>query len=120
MRVTYVDTAFSGTTAATALDAQAGADEDRILKKIIVGKPTAAATIIVYTVGNAFTGATTNIAFKYTYPTFGAGTPASDQFDFGSVGGGGTPRNGLELQGGGSVTTSSAMQVSFFWDNPDA
>src|SRR6185369_14322882 len=103
MRVTYVDSAFSGSTAATPLDAQAGADDDRCLYKIFVGKPTAGATIIVYNVGNAYTGATTNIAFKYTYPTFGAGTPASDTFDFTSNSTSGSLKTGLELQGGGSV-----------------
>lgn len=121
-QVTYIDTAHSGTTPATVIDAQAGSDDDRVIKKIIVGKPTAAASLILYKINNAFTGATTNIAFKYTYPTFGAGTPATDVFDFTSpVGNGGsqTQVNGLVVNGG-SVTTSSAMQVSVLWDLTEA
>lgn len=120
MRVTYVDSAITSTTPATALDALAGADEDRILYKIIVGKPVAAATITVFNMSNALANNTTNIAFKYTFPTFGAGTPASDQIIFSTGGGRDVRRDGLNLPQGGSVATSSAMQVSFLWDNPDA
>lgn len=120
MRVTYLDTAVSGTTAATAVDAQAGSDDDRVLCKIMVGKPVAGASIVVYHNNNAYFGATTNIAFKYTYPTFAAGTPASDQFDFTSNSVKGSNVSGMILQGSGSFTTSSAMQVSLLWDNPEA
>ena len=119
MRVTYLDTAVSGTTAATAIDAQAGADEDRVVYRIIVGKPVAGASLVLYHPNNAYFGSTTNIAFKYTFPTFAAGTPASDQFDL-SVNMKGSGNTGLILQGGGSFTTSSAMQVSILWDNPEA
>lgn len=119
MRVTYFDTAQSTPAVAQAIDPQAGADDDRILKRIIVGKPTAGATIVVYSINNAVFGASTNIAFKYTYPTFGSGTPASDMINFTVEGGRQDGKNGLLLTGGGSFTTSSAMQVSFLWDNPD-
>lgn len=119
MRATYVDTAHTATAAATAIDSQAGTDADRVIRKILVGKPTAGATLTLYSEANAYTGATTNIAFKYTFPTFGAGTPASDVIDFGTVGGD-PKRNGLVLGQGGSITTSSAMQVTVLWDDPDA
>lgn len=121
MRATYFDTAQSTPAVAQQLDSTlaSGSDEDRVLRKIIVGKPVAGASIVVYNPNNAVFGSTANIAFKYTFPTFGAGTPASDQFEFGSVAGGTKGTDGLILPGGGSFTTSSAMQVTFLWDNPD-
>lgn len=105
---------------ATAIDSQALATDNRIIRKLIVGKPTAAGVITLYNDNNAVGGSTSNIAFQYTYPTFGAGTPASDQFDFsGGPGGGSKSENGLNLDGGGSITTSAAMAVTVLWENPD-
>lgn len=120
MKVTYVDSAMSSGTA-TQLDSvqTAGTGGDRVLRRIIVGKPVAAATITVYGTNNAVVGGTSDIVFKYTYPTFGAGTPASDQISFSSNSGGRSHGDdGMVLWGGGSVVTTSAMQVSFLWDDP--
>lgn len=118
MRVTYIDTAMSSGSS-TALDASAGPDDDRVLKRILIGKPTAAGTITVYSVNNAVVGSTSNIIFKYTYPTFGSGTPASDTLSFTSAVGATKGTDGMVIPGGGSLVTSSAMQVTFLWDNPD-
>ena len=121
MRVTYYDTAQSTPATATALDAQAGSDEDRILKKIIIGKPSSGAILVVYHPNNAVFGATTNIAFKHTFPTFSATNTNGISpvvIDF-TAGGGPSGTNGMVLSGGGSFTTDTAMQVTFLWTNPD-
>jgi hypothetical protein len=122
MRFTYFNTAQTSPASAQALDPQNGTDEDRVLRKIIVGAPVSAGTIIVYNTNNAVFNATTNIAYKHTFPTFSTTNTNGVSpvvIDFTAAGGkpGGT--NGLLLQNGGSFTTDQAMQVSFLWDNPD-
>lgn len=133
-KYTFVNTAHSATVNPTKLDANSvgdGSTQQRILKKLIVGKPTAGATLKVYAMDNAYfnestaTTTTTNqqVVFMYTYPgSFGAGTPASDQFEFTSPEGAAsqTAYNGLLIEEGGSIETSSAMQVTAVWDLPNA
>lgn len=107
-----------------------GSTQQRIIKKIIVGKPTAGKTITVYSMDNAYfhessaTTTSTNqqVVFSYTYPTFGAGTPASDQFDFTSPEGAASAAspNGLLVESGGAIETDAQMQVTVIWENPEA
>ncbi len=124
-RVTYVDTAHSATVNPTKVDANSvgdGSTQNRVVKKLIVGKPAAALNVILYHNDNAYFGATTNIAFKYTFPTFGAGTPATDVFDFTSPEGAASSDapNGLILYEGGSISTSAACQLTVLWESPEA
>lgn len=123
-QVTYSDAATSGTTPAIQVDANqaAGDSGDRVIKKIIVGKPVAGATLTVFSINNALANNTTQVIFKYTFPTFAAGAPASDQFNFvtGENAASHAQIDGLVLPGGGSFVTSSAMQVSVLWDLPEA
>lgn len=120
MKGLYVDAIISGTVAATPLDAQAGANDDRVLRKIVVGKPVAGASITVFSINNALATNTTQIALKYTFPTFSGGTPASDTITLTAGSGeGGSKRDGLLLNSG-SVATSSAMQVTFLYDDPSS
>jgi|SRR5882724_453820 len=123
-RLLYTDAATSGTTPAVAIDAgqAVGDDGDRVIKKIFVGKPVAGASLVVFNNNNALANNTTTIAFKYTYPTFGAGTPAVDNFTFtsGEQAASASQVDGMVLQGGGSIVTSSAMQVTVLWDLPEA
>lgn len=119
MKATYFNTSTSGTTPASVIDPQVQADENRVIKKIIVGKPTAGATLTLFSSNNALSNNTTNVVFSYTYPgSFGAGTPASDQFDFSpnSLGQQSAGNDGLTLGGGGCMAISSAMQVTVLWD----
>ena len=124
MKITYSDAVTNGAAAAVQVDAgqAVGDDGDRVIKKIFVGKPVAGASLIVFNSNNALGNATTNIAFKYTFPTFGAGTPAVDNFTFtlGENAGSQAAVDGMVLSGGGSFVTTSAMQVSVLWDLPEA
>src|SRR5438034_6462676 len=116
MRYTYFNTAQTSPAVAQALDPQAGSDDDRVLKKIIIGAPVSARSITVYNKTNAVFGASTDIAFKHTFPSFSTTnvnlTPV--QIDFTCEGGREKGANGLVLQGG-SFTTDQAMQVTFLW-----
>jgi hypothetical protein len=122
MKFTYLNTAQVTPATATAIDAQAGANDNRVLKKILVGNPVSGGNIVIFNLNNAVFGATTNIAYKHTFPTFSATntngvTPIV--IDFTGAGGPAKGTNGLILQGGGSVTTDQTMQVTLLWDNPD-
>jgi hypothetical protein len=123
-KVLYTDAATSGTSQAIQIDTNqaVGDDGDRIIKKIFVGKPVAGASITIFSINNALANNTTQIIFKYTYPTFGAGTPATDNFNFvtSEQAASATAYDGLICSAGGSIVTSSAMQVSVLWDLPEA
>lgn len=108
---------------AQALDPQAGASDNRILKKIIIGNPVAAGNIIVYNLNNAVFGATTNIAYKHTIPASFSTTNTNGVtpivIDLTAGGQTAGHQDGLQLDGGGSITTDQTMQVTFLWSNPD-
>ncbi|PWU05324.1 MAG: hypothetical protein C5B43_03500 [Verrucomicrobia bacterium] len=132
-QVTFINTQHSASTNPTKIDLNSAGDgstQQRIIKKIIVGKPTGGKTVKLYHMDNAYfnessaTNSLTNrqVAFMYTYPTFAAGTPATDTFDFTSPEGAAsaTAPNGLVLSEGGSMETDAAMQVTVIWENPEA
>lgn len=134
MKYTFVNTAHSSTVNPTLLDVNSkgdGSNQQRVIKKIIVGKPVAAATLKIYSMDNAYNGESTatttatnqQVVFMYTYPSsFGAGTPASDQFTFttGEQSASATGYDGMLVESGGAIETSSAMQVTVLWDIPEA
>lgn len=107
MPVLYLNSDNSGSLASNL----GNSGEDIRIMKMIVGAPTAAKNIYVFDINGAGAGDTANLKFKYTYPTFGAGKPASDTFSFGAA--------GLPLGNGGSVMTDGALQLTVVWDRAE-
>lgn len=107
MRATYIASSNTSTNG-TALGA---GDEDVRVFKILVGLPTDGSTVTVYTISNPVNGATTNIAYKLTQPTAGAGKDWQRNIDFGS--------EGLPLSTGGNVVIDGTNNVTVLWELAD-
>lgn len=109
MKVTYAASA-NATTNGVALGA---ADEDIRVYKVIVGLPVASGNIILYDKTIAYSGDTSNIAFKTTLPstiTYQYSYPVMREWDFGE--------KGLPLNGG-NLMIDQAMQVTVVWEPLD-
>lgn len=109
MKTTYI--ASSNT--ATNGDALGSGEQDVRLFKLVVGAPVSAGNITIYTISNPVNGATTNVAAKFTLPTFSTTNvnPGAYIFDFGP--------EGLPLGQGGNVIIDQTMQVTAMWDLAD-
>lgn len=106
MKYTYA-AAANATTNGVALGA---AGQDVIVYKLIVGLPVASGNIILYNKAVAYSGDTSNIAFKTTLPstiTYQYSYPVIREWDFGP--------KGLQLDGG-NLMVDQAMQVTVVWD----
>lgn len=90
----------------TALDA--GGNDIRVFR-VIVGAPVSAGNITLYSINNPVNGASTNIAAKFTLPTFSATNvnPGLYTIDFGPY--------GLPLNMGGNIIIDQTMQVTVIW-----
>lgn len=117
MQTLYVNTTTSGTTPATVINSDGRAI---VVRKIFVGAPASGATLTLFNENNALANNTTQIAFGLTYPTFSSTNPNSvpTVVDFRAVSGqgGSTEDDGIFCPAGGSISISSAMQVSVLWD----
>lgn len=99
----------AGTTASTNGVTLASAGTDIRVYKVTVGTPVSAGNVVLYNSAVAVQGASTNIGFKSTLPTFSTTNinPGMYQFDFGS--------KGLPLDGG-NLQIDQTMNVSVIWD----
>lgn len=115
MRFTYVSAANNTTNGQALLSADeaAGASTGRdvYVKKLLVGNPVAAGTVILYNKTTAFSGDTSNIAFKLTEPTASAGSNLVGEVDFTTNNG----KGGLQLDGGNVMVTGSVTDVTVVW-----
>lgn len=107
MNVTYIPSSNTATNG-VALSTQAG--RDVVVWQILVGVPTDASTVTVYDITNPVNGATTNIAFKLTQPTAGAGKDWVRDVVF--------PK-GLPLREGGNVVSDATNAITVLWDYLD-
>lgn len=103
MFVTY-QAASNTATNGTALDA---GGNDVSVFKLFVGAPTDGSTVTLYTINNPVGGASTNIAFKLTQPTAGAGKDWVREVDFGP--------HGLPLGQGGNIVIDGTNNVTVLW-----
>ncbi len=111
MNVTY-QSASNTATNGTALGA---AKQDVIVYKVMVGLPVATGNIILYNKSVAFSGDTSNIAFKATIPAavsyqYTNANGNKTEWDFGP--------NGLQLDGG-NLMIDQTMQVTVLWEPKD-
>jgi hypothetical protein len=112
MRVTF---AASSNTATNGVALSSNFEDDVRVFKLIVGAPVSAGNIWLYSINNPINGATGNIAFKATLPTFSSTNvnPGVYVIDFGS--------EGLPLTSGGNLVIDQTMNVSVLWElNDDA
>ena len=107
MFATYVASSNSATNG-TALGS---AGQDVRVFKLLVGLPTDASTVTLYTISNPVGGASTNIAYKLTQPTAGAGKDWVRSVDFGQY--------GLPLGDGGNVVIDGTNNVTVVWGYAD-
>lgn len=107
MRSTYI--ASSNT--ATNGQALGAGEEDVRIYKILIGLPTDASTVTVYSISNPVYGATTNIAYKLTQPTAAAGKDWVREVNFGE--------KGLPLGAGGNVIIDGTNNVTVLWELAD-
>ena len=107
MRFTYISAA-NATTNGASLGA---AGEDVFVKKLLVGAPVAASTVIIYNKSVAFSGDTNNIAFKLTEPTAAAGNDLAYEIDFTSGG-----KAGLQVDGGNVMCAGSSTDITVIWE----
>lgn len=111
MRFTY-QSASNTATNGTALGA---VDQDIVVKKLIIGLPVNAGNIILYNKTVAFSGDTSDIAVKFTLPTFSTTnillSMREQVIDFGE--------EGLQLNGG-NLMIDQTMQVTVVWELKDA
>ncbi|SRR5258708_5778027 len=122
MFATYINTTTSGTTPATVIDPQAGGDDIRVIKKIIIGNPVTAGNITLFNENNALSNNTTQIIYKQTFPSFSATntngvSPVVIDFTTNSNSQAGLAgSDGLQVRGGGSMAIDNTMQVTVLWD----
>lgn len=108
MRFTYAPAA-NNTTNGVALGP---VDEDVFVHKIIIGTPVGSGNIILYDKAVAYSGDTSNIAFKVTLP---ATLTSSKQYDYQTVY---TFEKPLQLNGG-NLMVDQAMLVTVIWETAD-
>lgn len=110
MNVTFQATSNTSTNG-TALSTDA--QRDVVVYKLIVGLPVNAGNIWLYQITNPVNGATTNIGFKMTLPTFSTTNinPGVFVVDFGPA--------GLPLGQGGNLLIDQTMNVTVLWDYLD-
>lgn len=103
MFATYVASSNTATNG-TALGA---AGQDIRVYRLLVGAPTDGTTVTLYNITNPIGGASTNIAYKLTQPTAGAGKDWVRVVDFGQY--------GLPLSDGGNVVIDGTNNVTVVW-----
>lgn len=103
--VTYVNASNTATNG-TALGADA--QRDVVVDGLFIGAPVSGGNIWLYTITNPINAATTNIALKFTLPTFSTTNinPGVYNLDFDP---------GVLLNQGGNIIIDQTMQVSVFW-----
>lgn len=103
----------AGTNTATNGTAIGSAEQDVVVKKLIIGSPVSAGNIWLYKITNPLNASTANIAAKITLPTFSTTNinPGLYVLDFGP--------EGLPLNQGGNLIIDQTMNVSVVWDLAD-
>lgn len=114
MQFTFVNTATTGTTPATVINASSPI----VIRKILVGNPVTSGNITVFTEGNALSNNTTQIGYKKTFPASFTNIQPETQIDFrgSSSQGGSISDDGLFCQVGASIAIDQTMQVTVLWD----